>query len=472
MAKTRTPLARLASLGLWGLCAGSLGLLALLVLTGRLAAMPAEAAAFAVALPLGIAAASGYSALRLSSVGVVRVAFEIGGLIGALLLAEVTLRIVAPAAPSNQHARQADAAKLGLPFDIRTKSEVVDELRSQGIDAFPGMSREWVQRPSARQQLPEGLFPLGDAANAEIVECNESGKYVQFPSDEYGFHNPRGLVASGKVDVAVVGDSFAIGHCVPSGQGFVARLRERYPRLANFGMAGTYGIALLATFREYVEPLKPPLVLYVIQPWVTDTRAEMEDPVLRRYLEPGFSQHLMQRREEVDAVVRGVIMQVQYESDAAQHHAVDAAARNRFAGIVTLSELRRRLHLAELMEKAPPPTDLGPFDRSIDLARRTTESWGGRFVVIIMPLYDEVVTHNIEGSVRHDQLAARLRARGMEVIDTVPVFLKARDPSSLYVMRRPNHPGPEGHRMLADFVGSQLQADEHSAVLAHEGARK
>ena len=472
MAKTRTPLARLASLALLGICAGSVGVLALYVVTGRLAQMPAATAGSFAGLLLGAAAATAYAALRLSVSGLVRVAFEIGGGIAALLGAEVMLRVVAPAPASSQHARKVDADKLGLPFDLRTKSEVVAELRARGIDALPGMSREWPQRSRVRQQLPEDLFPLSDASNAQIVECNESGQYLQFASDEFGFNNPRGLIASGKVDVAAVGESFTVGHCVPSGAGFISKLRETYPHLANFGMEGSSALALLATFREYVEPLKPRLVLWIMHPWSADTHAESADPVLVRYLDPGFSQHLMKRRAEVDQAIRNIALPVQYEADAAQGRAVEAARRNRFAGILTLSELRRRLHLPELMEKPPPPTDLRPFDSSVDLARRTTESWGGRFVVVIMPLYEEVVTHNLEGILHHDQLTARLRARGIEVIDTVPVFTTAPDPVELYIMRRANHPSADGHRLLADYIASQLSAGpRNDAMLASGGAR-
>lgn len=473
MAKTRSPRARLASLALLGVCAGALGVLALCVVTGRLGEMSSTAAAGLIALLLGTAAATAYAGKRLSDAGVVRVALEIGGLVIALLGAEFMLRVLAPEPPSSQHARKVDADRLGLPFDLRSKSDIVAELRARGIDALPGMSREWPQHPSVRQQLPEGLFPLSDGSNAEIVECNESGKYLQFHTDEFGFSNPPGLMLSGHVDVAAVGESFTVGHCVPRGQGFIAKLRETYPRLANLGMEGSSALAMLATFREYVEPLKPRLVLWIMHPWSADTHSEITDPVLRRYLEPGFSQHLMERRDEVDRAIRSIALPVQYESDTAQRVAVETAKHTRFAGVLTLSELRRRLHLPELVAKSPPPTDLRPFDRSVELARRTTESWGGRFVVVIMPLYEEVVTHNLEGPLHHDQLTGRLRAQGIEVIDTVPMFATAADPVALYVMRRANHPSIEGHRMLASYIASQLNAHTHNdPMLAHGGVRQ
>lgn len=473
MGKSRSPLARVASLALLGMCAGSLGVLALFVLTGRLGGMSALAAASVVALLLGIAAATGFAAIRLSSSGVVRVAFEIGALICALWVAELLIRVISPNPPSTQHARADDAARLGLPFDLRTKSEIVAELRARGVDALPGMSREWPRQPRVRQQLPEDMYPLSNASNVEVVECNEVGKYLSFHSDEFGFNNPPGLVASRHVDIAAVGASFTLGHCVPEGRSFMAQLRQVYPRLANFGIAGSGTLSMLATFREYVQPLQPPVVLWVMHPWTADTRDEEADPILHRYLDPSFSQHLFERRAEVDQAMRAVAIPVQYEADAAQRRAVEASKRDRFVGIFTLSELRRRMHLPELVAKSPAPLDLATWDRSIDLARTATEGWGGRFIVVIMPLYAEVVAHDMAEPLHHERLASRLRARGIEVIDTVPVFLAQPDPGAMYVMHRNNHPTPEGHRMLAQFVTSQLNTSGAAQQLvAHRGARE
>jgi hypothetical protein len=293
-----------------------------------------------------------------------------------------------------------------------------------------------------------------------------------FHTDEFGFNNPPGVIASRAVDVAAVGASFTLGHCVSSGEGIVARLRQVHPRFANFGMAGSGTLSMLGTFREYVEPLKPRVVLWIMHPWTADTRDELADPILRRYLEPDFSQHLFERREEIDRTWRSVSIPVQYEIDHRAHMAGLAMDRNRFAGFLTLSALRRRLHLNELLAKPAPPPDLGPFRQSITLAQVATESWGGRFIVVIMPLYAEVVAHELAEPLHHDHLTAMLRAMGIEVIDTVPVFLSVPDPRTLYVMGRNNHPTPAGHELLARFVAAQMRTEQASPHLAANERRR
>ena len=165
---------------------------------------------------------------------------------------------------SRQLAREKVAETLGIPFDSRTVSQVVDQLRLQGMDALPGIGARWAQLPQVREHLPDGLYPLSHASRAAIVECNENGRYLIYRSDEFGFNNPPRLVASGNVTVAVVGESFALGHCVPQEQSLVGVIRRTIPRTATFGRAGNGTLAELASFREYVEPLRPRVVLWTV----------------------------------------------------------------------------------------------------------------------------------------------------------------------------------------------------------------
>lgn len=43
-----------------------------------------------------------------------------------------------------------------------------------------------------------------------------------YDSDKHGFNNPKGIWAGEGLEIAVVGDSFTQGFCVPQGQDMVA----------------------------------------------------------------------------------------------------------------------------------------------------------------------------------------------------------------------------------------------------------
>jgi hypothetical protein len=348
------------------------------------------------------------------------------------------------------------ADKLGVPFDLRTKSEVLDELRAQGSDALPGISLGWPRQAFGRQQLPEGLYPLSHASRAPIVECNENGKYLVWDSDELGFNNPPGLVSSGKVAIAAVGASFTLGHCVAREDSLLGHLRSRYGKVANFGLAGGGALTMLAAFREYVEPLRPPLVLWIMHPRTAATEGEMADPVLSRYLEKDFTQRLWQRQAEIDTLWRELSIPVQYEFDRRSKLSINAAEEQRFTRIPMLTQLRERVPLGG-GSGGTGSIDLGPFMSSVRLAHATTQSWGGEFVVLIMPLYEEVVAHQLPPPLHHERLAAMLREANVTTIDAAAFFASQPDVAHLYTMRINNHPNPEGFAVLSNFVMSELE---------------
>src|SRR5262249_33150068 len=80
--------------------------------------------------------------------------------------------------------RTAEAA--GMPFDGRTKFEVVQDLRRRGVDAYPAIHPASVLRPSGgilKSAITiDGveIAPLGGVANRPTVYCNEGGQYVMY----------------------------------------------------------------------------------------------------------------------------------------------------------------------------------------------------------------------------------------------------------------------------------------------------
>jgi hypothetical protein len=379
-----------------------------------------------------------------------RVAGELAFLGLALLVVEALVAIWAPDRPSGQLVRRDAAAKLGLPFDTRTYSEVVAQLRESGVDALPGLARDWPRHPFVRERLPDGLYPLSHASHVSVVECNEGGEYHVYQTDEFGFNNPPGLLTNSSIGIAAVGESLTFGHCVPSAQSLIGILRQVYPRTANFGMAGSLNLTMLATFREYVEPLKPPLVLWILNPWDVGNEDELQDPVLRRYLDPAFSQHLRERQSEVDRLVRRIAIPAQVEADRTARQAIDRAEAGRVTGVPLLAQLRARRYIS-LWRSRPETTDRRLFDQVLTLAKQTTQRWGGDFVVLILP------TPAAPSALPYEHFKRVLTERGIPVIDAMPLFQGRPDPAAFYTLRIGSHPTAAGHALLADYVSRELE---------------
>ena len=171
----------LSKLALGGIALGAGCFVGFIVLTGKLDGLTTYGVVCVVGIALATALAAGMVAARMPGAATTAVVFELAAFVAGLVLVELFIAIAAPDVGSPQLARASDAAKLQLPFDSRTKSDVVAELRSKGVDALPAISREWPRLPYIRQQLPNELFPLSHASLADIVECNESGTYLRRP---------------------------------------------------------------------------------------------------------------------------------------------------------------------------------------------------------------------------------------------------------------------------------------------------
>jgi hypothetical protein len=445
------PIARLALLGGSACCAALTAFIAV-----RASRYTHVGAAIAIGTLLAATVVLGYAAIRLSVPVRVRIVRELATVVVALLVVEFMIAVVAPPTGSRQVERMRAAERIGQSFDPRTKSQVVSDLQAQGQDVLPGLSREWPRLGPVRQQLPDNLFPLSNAGSARIVECNEGGKYVFFDSDEFGFNNPPGILASRRVDVALVGESFAVGHCVPPAENLASVVRRAYPRTVNLGIAGTSTLTKLGSFREYVESLRPPLVLWVINPHTVDAWHELKDPLLAQYLEPGFTQGLIDRQAEVDRAWRDIAVSVQYEFDHRSLVGIKDAQYERFRDILFLPRLRERLRLDAPLLRPTTPVDLSLFLQVVRMARQKTLEWGGDFIVVIMPLYEDVVVRQMSSSQRHEHLTQVLRDEGIDVIDTAAVFAGRHDPASLYTMRINNHPNIEGHQLIGRTIVEEL----------------
>src|SRR5438093_9185982 len=140
------------------------------------------------------------------------------------------------------------ARRFGIPFDARNQFEVVRDLRKMGPDVYPVTFPAWQGLPSQEA----AVLPLGGISSVTTVFCNEMGQYIVYRSDEHGFHNPQGIWSSARLDLAVLGDSFAQGACVPTEQNFVELIRREHPSTLKLGMVGNGRRFMLCGRKEWI----------------------------------------------------------------------------------------------------------------------------------------------------------------------------------------------------------------------------
>jgi hypothetical protein len=348
------------------------------------------------------------------------------------------------------------ARGVGAEIDIRDRVDILDGLRARGIQAVPAVMLGGLVSGAATLDSADSttheLMPLGGISNAPTVLCNESGQYVIYDSDEHGFRNPTGIWQSARADMAVVGESFAQGYCVPDGQSFVDLLRARYPVTLNLGISGGAPLLQLAAIREYLPRYAPKWVLWVFSEGIdlADMPGEVKHPWLIRYLEPSFGQHLLSRQHEIDDALRRHTHAEEMRWRQRRSSRREATFTEKWAGRIKLWGLREKVQLASGIPRTdPPPPVLTVFSESLTQAQTVTRSWGGTLYFVYLPSWNRF-RNGSRGAERERTAVLQLvNGLGIPTIDVQPAFEAHEDPLSLFPFRRFGHYNERGNQIVA-----------------------
>lgn len=384
-----------------------------------------------------------------------------------------------------RHAALAKASS--RDFDMRSRAEVIADLKQQGVEAVPSIPVS----PVLLREEPSGalspliavdgkpILPFGGIANRTTVLCNESGDYVTYDSDPFGFHNPKHVWDRRSVEIGIVGDSYTQGSCVPSDKNFAALIRQQIPSTLNLGMAGNGPLSELGGIREYLAGAAPKLVLWFYYEGndLTDLAREQHSPLLMNYLATTFSQELRPLQFKINEALIGHVEAVRASlNPMGRLHALisegisDGGLAEELERIVKLTHVRDRVRAAAGVvsqeDDANRPRPLPASVQQIDLIRKVFQvaqesirTNGGHLVVVYLPQWERY--HNpILASPDRDRVLALIKDMGIPVVDMHPAFAAQQDPLGLFPFRQRGHYNVEGHRLVAEEVLRFLSATD------------
>ncbi|WP_173045767.1 hypothetical protein [Nitrospira sp. KM1] len=316
---------------------------------------------------------------------------------------------------------------------------------------------------------------MGGISNRTAVYCNEQGKYILLQNDEHGFANPGGSWKNQNPDLAVVGDSFAHGACVPSEQSVSALLRETYPTTLNLGNDGNGPLAELATLKEYLSVLKPKVLLWVYCETndLTDLIQERRS-LLINYLDPLYTQGLVLKQREIDDALMSYT----------ELMAFGGTATIRLAGLLRglfqvdnyngrVEELIKLSYVWKLLagifkptpessvEQVTPsvsPQDLDLFKQIVKSAKDTVYDWGGKMIFVYLPQFERYAETG-QANPHYQTVLSIVSELKIPIVDIVPVFWRQPDPLDLFPFRQPAHYTPEGYDIVAQEIRRFLQME-------------
>jgi len=364
-----------------------------------------------------------------------------------------------PKPPGQEQRLRSAAGRAGVSLDPRSALEVMREMRDS-VEIYPAvyMGNHWQERAEFR----DTIMPLGGISQVRSLMCNE-GDWIGYHADEHGFTNPPGAFGQRPVAIAAVGDSYTQGWCVPSGRSFTALLRREHPSLVSLGFGASGPLMQLGQMREYLTALRPRRVLwfyYERNDLDPDLKDELMHPVLRRYLEPGFSQNLMSRQPEIDRRLKAFV--AVEESLAAVRAQAPPPRRDwprTFVKIAKLYDLR--MLLARARAPDPPPTccDIAAYQRVARQAKTLVESWGGALGVVYLPSEARMSNRETmrDSERAGDSVIGVLAGLGIPVLDLRENIRQYGSGPDLHRYEE-SHYNERGHRAVAELVSAWLAA--------------
>jgi hypothetical protein len=342
----------------------------------------------------------------------------------------------------------------GSRIALRPVADVVGELRRAGVPAVPAVVPAIIVPhvgtagpPATAWTAP--LLPLaGIALRPTVMLCNEDGHSPTYVSDEHGFANPTGTWSTPQVDVVLLGDSFTHGYCVEPDSSYAAILRRERGSVLNLGIDGDGPLSELATLVEYAAVKRPRILVWqVADDDLADLAVELKDPVLSRYLEPGFSQQLSARQPTIDSAALPWI-----EALYRHRQGIDAAGEFSWRSVLTLFNLRALASSSLTARQPAPRASVASLRQVLDRARQEVASWHGHMLLLIAPDWHRSFAPRSTGlygmppDVR--AIAADL---GIPIVDLDERFRTDALPERLYARRNlaTSHPSPAGYRLMA-----------------------
>lgn len=239
------------------------------------------------------------------------------GILTALLMAEFAFKhrliINAPLTAEggfdyNEQYRLAAEAR-GEAYDPRTLVELISTERLKNKRVFPAASPAYFLNANGSSVIVDSqpVLPLGITALADNYYCNESGKFANFVTDQYGFRNEKS-VWSNNVDIVAIGDSFTMGSCLDDDLSIVGQLRASGKKVLNLGMGSNGPLLELASLKEFGLQAKPKIILWnFFVNDLFDLHHEKNNPILIKYLNENFSQNLKKNFAKINPAVDVVV---------------------------------------------------------------------------------------------------------------------------------------------------------------------
>ena len=338
------------------------------------------------------------------------------------------------------------AKKHNLQYDSRSVEAVIKDKSLKGVEVFPFSNGLFFEN--------DNIHALSGVSGSNIIHCNETGEWVFYNSDEFGFNNPFGSFDIKNIQIVGIGDSFTNGYCLSNNLDFISLIRNEYPKTINLGMTASGPLRQLAILKEYAMFIKPKVLLWVFFEGndLKELMNENQNLLLKKYLESGFSQNLMKKQWQIDKLLKEYFL---------DHKIKKIEPDNNFSidKFIFLDALRTNLGLYKDISQTNN-IDLNLLETILIQAKNITNDWGGKMIFVYIPSIERYRGFRERNRINKNrgEILEIVKKIGVQLIDIDESISSNKDPLSFYNSRIGYHFNETGNKLLSEVILDSLSS--------------
>ncbi len=373
------------------------------------------------------------------------------------------------------------------PYSIKNFSNgdlLLDYFRDKDKNAYnkfsPG-AQGVIDNNGFKYGENERLYPFSTVSKARIVFCGESGFWVNYVSDRFGFRNEDSIWNKKDIDAVFIGDSFTHGACVDDTDTFSGIANSSGINSINLGMGGTGSLIQLAALKEYIvnNRIKPKFIIWVYYSSdFGDNFNEYKSSILRSYLEDStYKQDLVKKNKLKDILIAREhdnylkTSKVKNIKNDKQLTKIKLFSKELIKNIkTTIRLIQVRYAIMNLLNIETPEINseekIDIFQKTLTRLKEEAKSLNSKIIFVYLPSWYEF--HHIDGNgsnSRHPNYRKRreildmVKKNNIPIINTRNLLLKngKEGAKAFYNFNLYGHFNPVGYKKVGEYILENLE---------------
>ena len=342
-------------------------------------------------------------------------------------------------------------------YDDRSRYEYYINRKSEDKSVVISMPPFIIHRDYFKFPEKYKLLPLGGISKKITIFCNESGKFVEYFSDRYGFNNPDDEWEKEK-HIFFLGDSYAHGVCVDQEKTITGKIRDKKKSnnlgFINLGQRGNGPLSELGSFLEYskITNIQKVFWLYYEGNDLKNLRYENKIKFLNNYInKENFLQDLVNQQELIDNYLYGIFDdRLGFEKRTSYY-----LKENKFFVFLKLKKFRDKLKKIKLNNKKNYKKEIKKFEEILIKAKKEIRNLNAELYFVYIPTYQRFNNLSLskEDEQNYKEIKSIVNELEIEFIDLNSQLLKkVRNPKNIYPYGLPKHFNEKGYENIAEIL--------------------